>query len=173
MNLGGTYPEGNLPRFLPVIRVPLLNTTYSPWYFLKETFANCERKASFEDCNTKEKKTKTVTLPTGVKEYLHDTPQGRGQTHTRAHTPTPTEEGSSEVLPTEEGNFSSRLLRARLVRLIYTGTERVWSGGCRLASATRPCVHEIRMSTWDSCCRAVTVKQIMSVGGNCNISLSR
>lgn len=40
-------------------------------------------------------------------------------------------------------------------------------------SAKHPCVHEIRMSTFDSCCQAVTVKQIMSVGGNCNISLSR
>lgn len=28
-----------------------------------------------------------------------------------------------------------------------------------------PCVHEIRMSTSDSCWWAVTVKQIMSVGG--------
>lgn len=41
------------------------------------------------------------------------------------------------------------------------------------SSAKHPCVHEIRMSTFDSCYQAVTVKQIMSVGGNCNISLSR
>ena len=54
----------------------------------------------------------------------------------------------------------------------FTQVQREW---WRLwaCSAKRPCVHEIRMSTFDSCCQAVTVKQIMSVGGNCNISLSR
>jgi len=34
-----------------------------------------------------------------------------------------------------------------------------------------PCVHEIRMSTSDSCCWAVTVKQIMSVGGIAHVLL--
>lgn len=34
-----------------------------------------------------------------------------------------------------------------------------------------PCVHEIRMSTSDSCCWAVTVKQIMSVGGVAQVLL--
>lgn len=34
-----------------------------------------------------------------------------------------------------------------------------------------PCVHEIRMSTSDSCCWAVTVKQIMSVGGVAHVLL--
>lgn len=37
--------------------------------------------------------------------------------------------------------------------------------------AKHPHVHEIRMSTSDSHCWAVTVKQIMSVGGMCHIPL--
>lgn len=77
-----------------------------------------------------------------------------------------------EALSTEARELSGRLLRASPVCLIYTGRERMVR---RLLArpAKRPCAHEIRMSTFDSCCQAVTVKQILSVGGNCNISLSR
>lgn len=77
-----------------------------------------------------------------------------------------------EVLSTEARNLAGRLLRASPVCLIYTGRERM-TRRLLACPAKRPCAHEIRMSTFDSCCRAVTVKQILSVGGNCNISLSR
>ena len=40
VNLGAHNPEGNQPHFFPVIKAPLKNSTYSPWYFLKETFAS-------------------------------------------------------------------------------------------------------------------------------------
>lgn len=112
-------------------------------------------------------KTKKVTLPTGGKKPLCDTLQGQRQnTHTQRR------RGGLPSPPHRRGPLAWQALQARLVGLIYTGTQRmVW----RLwaCSAKRPCVHEIRMSTSDSCCQAVTVKQIMSVGGNCNISLSR
>lgn len=36
----------------------------------------------------------------------------------------------------------------------------------KAGSAKHPCVHEIRVSTSDSCCWVVTVKQIMSAGGS-------
>lgn len=42
----------------------------------------------------------------------------------------------------------------------------------KAASDKHPCVHEIRVSTSDSCSRVVTVKQIMSVGGSSKIPLS-
>lgn len=42
----------------------------------------------------------------------------------------------------------------------------------KAASAKHPCVHEIRVSTSDSCCWVVTVKQIMSAGGSVEIPLS-
>lgn len=42
----------------------------------------------------------------------------------------------------------------------------------KAGSAKHPCVHEIRVSTSDSCCWVVTVKQIMSVGGSSEIPLS-
>lgn len=77
-----------------------------------------------------------------------------------------------EVLSTEASNLAGRLSRARPVCLIYTGRERM-TRRLPACPAKRPCAHEIRMSTFDSCCRAVTVKQILPVGGNCNISLSR
>lgn len=41
----------------------------------------------------------------------------------------------------------------------------------KAASAKHPCVHEIRVSTSDSCCWVVTVKQIMSAGGSGEIPL--
>lgn len=36
----------------------------------------------------------------------------------------------------------------------------------KASSAKHPCVHEIRVSTSDSCCWVVTVKQIMAAGGS-------
>lgn len=39
-------------------------------------------------------------------------------------------------------------------------------------SAKHPCVHEIRVSTSDSCFWVVTVKQIMSAGGSGEIPVS-
>lgn len=45
-------------------------------------------------------------------------------------------------------------------------------GTLEAAAAKHPCVHEIRVSTLDSCCWAVTVKQIMSAGGAVKIPLS-
>lgn len=42
----------------------------------------------------------------------------------------------------------------------------------KAGSAKHPCVHEIRVSTSDSCCWVVTVKQIMSAGGSGEIPLS-
>lgn len=45
--------------------------------------------------------------------------QAGRQTHLR------TEEAGSEVFPTEESKLSGKLLRARLVGLIYAGTERM------------------------------------------------
>ncbi len=36
----------------------------------------------------------------------------------------------------------------------------------KAGSAKHPCVHEIRVSTSDSCCWVATVKQIMSAGGS-------
>lgn len=41
----------------------------------------------------------------------------------------------------------------------------------KASSAKHPCVHEIRLSTSDSCCWVVTVKQIMSAGGSGEILL--
>lgn len=43
----------------------------------------------------------------------------------------------------------------------------------KAGSAKHPCVHEIRVSTSDSCCWVVTVKQIMSAGGSGEIPLLR
>lgn len=43
----------------------------------------------------------------------------------------------------------------------------------KAGSAKHPCVHEIRVSTSDSCCWVVTVKQIMSAGGSGEIPLHR
>lgn len=42
----------------------------------------------------------------------------------------------------------------------------------KAGSAKHPCVHEIRVSTSDSCCWVVTVKQIMSAGGSGEIPLN-
>jgi len=66
-------------------------------------------------------------------------------------------------------------LRAAVKRPCLPDLHRYGMNGseAEACAAKHPCVHEIRMSTFDSCCQAVTVKQIMSVGGNCNISLSR
>lgn len=43
----------------------------------------------------------------------------------------------------------------------------------KAGSAKHPCVHEIRVSTSDSCCWVVTVKQIISAGGSGEIPLHR
>lgn len=43
----------------------------------------------------------------------------------------------------------------------------------KASSAKHPCVHEIRVSTSDSCCWVVAVKQIMSAGGSGEIPLHR
>jgi len=52
----------------------------------------------------------------------------------------------------------------------YSGQLRGEAGGFKAGSAKHPCVHEIRVSTSDSCCWVVTVKQIMSAGGSGNNS---
>ena len=104
---------------------------------------------------------------------MRDTPQGRGQTHTRTHTHAHRRRRRLRSSPNRRGHLQQQAVEStpRPPDLHRYRERLVWRLQAR--SATRPCVHEIRMSTWDSCCRAVTVKQIMSVGGNCNISLSR
>lgn len=46
------------------------------------------------------------------------------------------------------------------------------SAALEAGSAKHPCVHEIRVSTSDSCCWVVTVKQIISAGGSLKTRLS-
>lgn len=48
------------------------------------------------------------------------------------------------------------------LRCLFPGTMDTRDSG---VGVEHPCVHEIRMSTSDSCWWVVTVKQIMSVGG--------
>lgn len=45
-------------------------------------------------------------------------------------------------------------------------------GKLEAAAAKHPCVHEITVSTCDSCCWVATVKQIMSAGGAVKIPQS-
>ena len=80
--------EENQPLFLPAITAPPLNTTYS-WCLLKKTLVidietNEENHLLIETLRKvlkfvikRGENAKKITLPTGVKEYLCNTLQGR------------------------------------------------------------------------------------------------
>lgn len=64
-------------------------------------------------------------------------------------------------------------VRGQRAGIVGSWRERPGSAAAfKAGSAKHPCVHEIRVSTSDSCCWVVTVKQIMSAGGSGETPLS-